>query len=329
MLTRVEIDELPEVGGELNRAQTPSVAEGAAPVAVLTTVRAPRNILRHTSTTTVEDSDPLPFSGIGQASEIRASVRPPRRGKGKSTPKVEPSGRIQNPIKCDNPVVDLVARDVIPLLKELGFECAIFGSTACQLYGNTRMPGDLDVLVIPPVSFSEDQEWLKRQIANRRPSQFKLKKGKTPGATYRVLYYKLGREFQVPHPFKGPMHCKVDILLPGIMCLPHLTTADIIWTDHLPVVPFLTLLLQKLQGWGDHLASQEPHKFKKHPIDARDIQGLLSLVPELTVTVFRPWRERNLMSDEFQVASASRITEFCQTFPSTKPIWHMLGFEVE
>ncbi|KAJ2924162.1 hypothetical protein H1R20_g12942, partial [Candolleomyces eurysporus] len=275
----------------------------------------------------IDDSDvrsPKPIEG--SALRVEGNARPPRRTEGEPTPEEPKNTRV----RCDNPVLDLVVRDVIHLLKELGFECAIFGSTACQLYGNTRMPGNLDVLVLPPASFAQDQEWIKQQIVNKRPNQFlKLKKGNASGATYHALFYKLARELQVPRPFNGPMHCEVDILLPGLMHLPYLTSPDIIWMDGLPVVPFLTLLLQKLQGWGDHLAGPEPHKFGKHPIDAQDIQGLLSLVPQLTLAVFRPWRERKLMSNEFQVASADRVALFCRTFPSTKPAWCVLGFQVE
>lgn len=129
--------------------------------------------------------------------------------------------------------------------------------------------------------------------------------------------------------FAGSRECKVDILLPGTMHLPRLTTSDIVLRDGLPVVPFLTLLVQKLQGWGDHLDSSEQHKFQKHPVDAQDVSGLLALSESLPLTVMRPWREKSLMTDEFQVVSLVRVKRFCRIFPEAKPCWRMLGFNVE
>jgi hypothetical protein len=153
--------------------------------------------------------------------------------------------------------------------------------------------------------------------------------GKTPGATYRVLFYKFGYGIPIPSMFTGARECKVDILLPGIMDLPRLTSSDIVWRDGLPVFPFLTLLVQKLQAWGDHLDTSEPHKFKKHPVDAEDVVGLLSLSESLPMTVLRPWREKSLMSTEFQARSLARVKRLCRIFPATKPSWRMLGFDVE
>ena len=115
--------------------------------------------------------------------------------------------------------------------------------------------------------------------------------------------------------------CKVEILLPSTTDLPNLASSDVIWNDNLPVVPFLTLLLFKLQAWENDYG----------PAKARDVVDLLLLVPNLPVTVFRPWTKRKRMSSEFQRESEARVKRFCSrsNIPEAKPTWEMLGFDVE
>ncbi|RXW13647.1 hypothetical protein EST38_g12206 [Candolleomyces aberdarensis] len=216
-------------------------------------------------------------------------------------------------------VIDIAARQVVSILGGLGFNlCAIVGSAASKLYshGEAREPEKLDVLVLPPVPFSQGQacQWLKQQIFLKDPIQFEYnsKKGK--------LSYKIDPSIVLPRRSRGNSRkCKVEILLPGAMGLSYLSPHDIIWIDDLPVVPFLTLLLSKLDLW--------PH-YSKGAL-ARDVKQLLLLVPNLPVSVFRPWRERKLMSEEAQAASEGRVKRFCSTLPETIPTWQMLGFDVE
>lgn len=170
-----------------------------------------------------------------------------------------------------------------------------------------------------------EQEWIKKQLVkwNKR---FFLKRAKDPNATYRVLYYRFDQHTTLPPNFTA-RRCKIDILLPGIMDLPHLSGHQINYIDGLPVVPFIVLLLQKLQGWDDHLNCAEAHKFRKHPIDAQDIKNLLEIAPDLSMRVVRPWSERDVLSSGFQQASVERVKRFCQSFPETMEQWRSLGFE--
>ncbi|RXW16459.1 hypothetical protein EST38_g9385 [Candolleomyces aberdarensis] len=280
----------------------------------------------------LERIDPIQMTRLPTASTLTSGATSKGSDHHQQTPIFTPGPQAPAPVTNVNSAVTMakfLARVVIKVLQELDLECAIFGSTACQLYGNARSPEDLDVLVLPPASFSHDTEWIKYQIVQRRPRMFKLTPGRSPGATYHVLIFSFGVYGDPMVALKKYWKSEVDIFLPGTMHLPRLTSRDITWKEGLPLLPFLTLLLQKLQGWGDHLESSEPNKFKKHVVDSQDIAGLLSLSESLPLTISRPWRERYLMSDEFQAASSARVKKFCRIFPATKPAWSTLGLDVE
>ncbi|RXW23636.1 hypothetical protein EST38_g2238 [Candolleomyces aberdarensis] len=213
-------------------------------------------------------------------------------------------------------LTDVAARHVVSILmRGFGLECVLSGKAVYQLYsyGTTRVPEELQVLVLPPTSIPLSEAWLTQQIAQRYPDLFKQKVKK------RTLFYKFPPGIDLPRPFKAARTCRVEILLPGTLGLPHLSASDVVWIDNLPVIPFLASLLLKLETWAG-----EP-KYA----NTQDVQYLLSLVPNLPVWVVRPWKERKLMSDEFQAKSELRVKNFCLDFQDFKPLWQMLGFEVE
>ncbi|KAJ2915707.1 hypothetical protein MD484_g4707, partial [Candolleomyces efflorescens] len=191
-------------------------------------------------------------------------------------------------------VTEIVAREVVYILQDFRFECAILGSAASQLYsnGDTRVPEQLDILILPTASFTDRQGWLKQRIFRRDPSQFEWH------AQSKSLFYKFQPDVVLPPRFQGDPRCKVEILIPGTASL---ASSDIVWIDDLPVIPFLALLLSKLQTWGNDTKRAT----------ARDVKNLLSLAVTLPVSQFRPWRERDLMSNESQAASEqpSRLVE--------------------
>ncbi|TFK18602.1 hypothetical protein FA15DRAFT_675153 [Coprinopsis marcescibilis] len=219
-----------------------------------------------------------------------------------------------------------IAWDVVHTLRDLGFRCALFGSMACQLYGNTRLPEDLDVLVLPPPGTIVDQETVKKELVNRN-NQFFMKRSKDPEATYRVLFHRVSPTAVLPPNFTT-RECKVDVLLPGTMSLPYLSEGEVNEVDGLPVVPALVLLLQKLQGWDDHLRCVETHKYRKHVVDAEDVKELLGGVGEMPVRMFRPWSEKEAMGEEFVRASGERVERFSRRFPETMECWKALGFQI-
>ncbi|KAJ2915185.1 hypothetical protein MD484_g5236, partial [Candolleomyces efflorescens] len=222
---------------------------------------------------------------------------------------------IQGPGNGHTPVTDVAARRVVSLLEDLGFLCALSGSSAAHVYsrGETRILERLDIIVLPPPSFSPTQAWLSQQLFQRDPNNF------TYDPANETLFYNFDPDLVLPQPFQNDRTCKVELLLPGTPGVPRVPPSCIVWIADLPVVPFLTLLLYMLEKWGDQRNKRD---------NTRDLKRLLTLVPSLPVSVFRPWKERKLMSATYQAKSEVRVKKFCQT-TLTKPIWKMLGFEVE
>ncbi|TFK18598.1 hypothetical protein FA15DRAFT_675147 [Coprinopsis marcescibilis] len=217
-----------------------------------------------------------------------------------------------------------IAWDVVNTLRESGLRCAFFGCMGCRLYGNKRLPEDLDVLVLPLPGTSPDREVIEKGMA--RNSQFFT----TPvvdAARAHSLFRYIPPHMTLPPNFKKRF-CKVDVVLPGPMNLPYLSEGQVNEVEGLPVVPVLVLLLHKLQGWEDRLKSAEMHKFRQHIANVEDIKDLLGRVGEMPVKMFRPWSERELLGEGFVDASKARVKRFCARFPETAIHWEGLGFEV-
>ncbi|TFK18611.1 hypothetical protein FA15DRAFT_760554, partial [Coprinopsis marcescibilis] len=144
-------------------------------------------------------SVPLPQSKLSPADPVRDSVPSPQE------PGIGPHDHTS--------MLTTIAWDIVNTLRESGFRCAFFGSMACRLYGNTRLPEDLDVLVFPPPASVVDPEFIKKGMVNRN-TQFYTKPAVDPAATYRVLYHHIPQHAVLPPNFTRRF-CKVDVLLPG------------------------------------------------------------------------------------------------------------------
>lgn len=89
----------------------------------------------------------------------------------------------------------------IATLNGLGIRACFVGGMACKLYGNDRIPEDLDILCLES---PWNEEELKQRVVAVNPL-FYLVPGKAPGATYKVLWYRI----------QPRGRCKVDLLRPG------------------------------------------------------------------------------------------------------------------
>ncbi|KAF8068060.1 hypothetical protein FPV67DRAFT_1669929 [Lyophyllum atratum] len=69
-------------------------------------------------------------------------------------------------------MVVLAAKTVVDLLRKCGWVSTIFGGLGCFLYGNTRAPNDVDVLVLPPSGSRVTTEELKLNLVNLDPYHF-------------------------------------------------------------------------------------------------------------------------------------------------------------
>ena len=247
---------------------------------------------------------------------------------------------IENPSRIQ--MIFLAALTTVIMLHKLGFSCAVYGSLACFLYGNLREPNvcafpstnialadrfnlqDVDILVLPPPHSVISVEKLKLAIEHLDPIHFYLIPSKRPRATYQVLYYRLNdASIQTVS-----TSCKVDLVFPGTLHLPALPTTRIFWDEGLPLIPFSLLLLQKLQGWDDHRVSGEEVKRLKQITDAKDIQGLLELSGMVSLRFSRPWSDRLLFDEQFEMLSRGRVRLYCFMFPEWAEHWELLGFDV-
>ncbi|KAK0491957.1 hypothetical protein EDD18DRAFT_530548 [Armillaria luteobubalina] len=215
------------------------------------------------------------------------------------------------------------ALDATRVLQDSGYSCAIFGSAACYPYGNKRHPKDVDILV----SSSADAEVVKARMVKRLPVHFSLVKAQTPGATYKILWYRY-------HHITGgrivSRQTKVDIVMAGAMMLPFLSSKSAVTKESLPVVPLEVLLLHKLQGWHAHLTAPEPYKQRKQTADVVDIRRILKIVLQCLTGTERSWARVALsfFQDAFQHLTMDRVKLFCSAFPDCRDDWYQLGFEV-
>ncbi|KAK0231739.1 hypothetical protein EDD85DRAFT_775433 [Armillaria nabsnona] len=220
-------------------------------------------------------------------------------------------------------VVFQAAVDAIRLLRDSAYPCAIFGSAACYLYGNERLPNDVDILV----SSEAEAEVIKGYLVNRDTLHFYLKKARTPGATYRVLWYRQRLDIGGKVVTR---QSKVDIVMAGTMMLPFLSSRSTIVKEALPLVPLEVLLLHKLQGWHDHMMAPEPHKQKKQTVDVADVRRTLKIVLQSLTGTERSWARVALsfFQEEFQHLTMDRVKLYCSAFPDCRDDWYQLGFEV-
>ncbi|KAK0190128.1 hypothetical protein F5146DRAFT_1139668 [Armillaria mellea] len=170
------------------------------------------------------------------------------------------------------------AVDATRLLRDSGHLCAIFGSTACYLYGNKRQPNDLNILV---------------------SSSGNAEEGKRGGRTFQVLYYQQYLRIGGGMVYK---RTKVSIVTADTMMLLFLSSGSTVVKESLPLVPLEVLLLHKLQGWHDHMTAMEPHKQGKQHVDVADIRCTLKIVLQSLTGNERSWARVALsfFQEEFQ-----------------------------
>ncbi|TRM67943.1 hypothetical protein BD626DRAFT_450108 [Schizophyllum amplum] len=215
-------------------------------------------------------------------------------------------------------IVGRATRAAIAAVERNGWQCALFGSMACGLYGNKRMPNDADLLVFVPPDSGITAEDIKRRILDVNPRNFFLKMPRDPTQPYRKLYYRDEYLSQ---------DCKVDILVPGTLMLPLLTPPYITRIDGIPVVPFSVLLLQKLQGWDDHGREEQGFKRTKQQTDEGDLRRMMALsAARMLATAAPPWGDRVLFSADFLKLSRERVLAYCKKFPDRATGWETLGF---
>ncbi|KAG7097939.1 hypothetical protein E1B28_005250 [Marasmius oreades] len=211
-------------------------------------------------------------------------------------------------------------RAAVAALIQNNIRSCLFGSAACQIYGmKNRLPKDVDIVLL--TNDGRDIEYIKQLIVDTN-DKFYLVPSKNPKATYEKLYFILPGKRR---------SCKVDIVLPGnatdlnIPVIPSTELCYISPYNDIPVMPVVTLLLMKLQGWIHHQASPESHKRAKVPEDVKDILELLKLAVEEYDAHMdeEPW-----MPTRFVNVATARVKQFVKIYPKSKASWRKVGFQI-
>ena len=144
---------------------------------------------------------------------------------------------------------------------------------------------------------------------------FYLVPAKTPGATYKVLWY---RTFS--------RRCKVDLLLPGAMDIQSVPIADIEHPESgKPCAPFMLVFLLKLQAWAQHCDSGEMRFWLKSSTDASDLRMMLPIARTKGLGIKR---EKAYLPPSLVASSVLRVKRFVEERPETLHGWRALGFRV-
>ncbi|KAI0649671.1 hypothetical protein C8Q79DRAFT_338513 [Trametes meyenii] len=206
---------------------------------------------------------------------------------------------------------------VVVIFRSYNLRCCLFGSTACNLFGVSRTPNDVDLVV-----FTEryDQEDLK-SILVEEDSDFYLVNSRDPTADYQVLWYRL------PSGRRGARRaCKVDILVPGILNIPFVPRRRIKVILQLPVMPLIPLLLLKLQGWSDHRESYRADMQEKQYVDVEDIDELLQIAIDRGQSA---WQDNlNWVPRELLDGAQQHVYDYVAEYPDSSEDWEAIGFDV-
>ncbi|KZT63378.1 hypothetical protein DAEQUDRAFT_770676 [Daedalea quercina L-15889] len=189
-----------------------------------------------------------------------------------------------------------IAKKAARIFARYGLGCCLTGGVACALYGTTRSPNGVDLVVL---TSEHEQEELKRMLV-AADAQFYLVPSKDPFATY-----------------------KVDLLAPGIMHIPDVPARRVETIRGLPAMPLMLLLLMKLQAWTDHRDSPKHYMRPKQWDDVHDIAQLLDVAAARGETLGAQTR---WLPADFVDAGMRRIREHVASFPETKAKWKAVGY---
>ncbi|KAJ7446571.1 hypothetical protein FB451DRAFT_1567791 [Mycena latifolia] len=211
--------------------------------------------------------------------------------------------------------VERVAHATVTALASARIRSCLVGGMACSIYGNTRVPSDVDIVCLTE---KHTQAELKAVLV-ANDSNFYTIASKDPLATYRVLWYRLGYH----------RSCKVDVLTPGIMNIPAVPVPRIAYhrsRSALPLMPFLPLLLLKLQAWMDHREAAKYYLVIKQYVDVQDIGDLLELAVSKYEVDLR--KDGKWLPESFVRAAAKRVKAYIRSYPDSAEHWRDIGFNV-
>lgn len=216
--------------------------------------------------------------------------------------------------------VTRVASEAISIFAKHKYSCCLVGGLACMLFGNSRTPNDVDLVVLDS---PYGQETLKRILVDHPGSRFYLVDAKTPGATYKVLWYRLD-EYLISSYSRNRRSCKVDILIPGIMNIPDVPLNKVVLLKGLPAMPLIGLIMLKLQAWEDHRNHNKNYMQVKQFTDVSDLEALLPIA----IRDGRSVDTESWIPASFVTAARERVLRFLASYPAQSQNWRRIGFSV-
>ncbi|KAF7292059.1 Helicase ATP-binding domain-containing protein [Mycena indigotica] len=172
---------------------------------------------------------------------------------------------------------------------------------ACAIYGNPRIPSDVDIVCMTD---KHTQAELKSVLA-AQDSNFYTIPSRDPTATYRVLWYRLGYR----------QSCKSRVVREK-------------QRSDLPLMPFLPLLLLKLQAWQDHGEASKTYLQLKQYTDVRDIGEMLEIAGSKYAGLDVGGEDGKWLPATFVRDAKRRVRLYVRSHPETAERWAELGFRV-
>ncbi|KAA1475259.1 hypothetical protein DENSPDRAFT_841999 [Dentipellis sp. KUC8613] len=191
-----------------------------------------------------------------------------------------------------------VARRAVGVLRRRGILCYVVGSLASMLWGCSRDPNDIDLVIL---TTAYDAEEIKQMLVDS-DGRFSLVDSRNPRNSYKVLWY------EFPESTRFSENIKVDILVPPTLNMPLLHARNIVWMENLPVCPLLLLLHLRLQGWEHHTHARRRDLVEKQFTDIVDIEELLAIVVELGATI----EDAPGLNEPFRTAIRRRLRSFAR-----------------
>ncbi|KAI0321530.1 hypothetical protein OF83DRAFT_1080897 [Amylostereum chailletii] len=185
--------------------------------------------------------------------------------------------------------------------------CCLTGDSAAMLWGITRVPRDVDVLVMNDangVTAERAKNYIKDTDTDfyLSPSRVLDPRTLTP---YQDLWFRV--------PGREGVQCRVDILIPAARHTPRVPPRRIVWFGTTPTMPLMACLLHKLQAWDHHHRSYgRPDLQAKQTDDVRDINELLAIarVKHVYLRDTEAW-----LPPAFISASERRALEYKAIYP--------------
>jgi hypothetical protein len=110
------------------------------------------------------------------------------------------------------------------------------------------------------------------------------------------------------------------------MNIPGVRQQDVVHTSmqgtSIPIMPFIAVLLLKLQGWADHRASYRMDLRDKQHVDVADIYQLLRAAVQDSE---KHVRKESWLPGSFVAAGKMRVADFIRTHADSAIYWRQIG----